>query len=96
MRYSCCGLQHVTAAYEHLQPVITALLQAYSQHLKQDWFTLDAFLWVISCTTACTARHAVSTHKCSGLWRRSDMLVPMQAVQFWNSYSMQVTERARA
>ena len=46
------ALQHVRAAYEDLRAVITALLQAYPQHLKEDWFTFDAFLWVRCCTTA--------------------------------------------
>jgi hypothetical protein len=46
------ALQHVRAAYEDLRAVITALLQAYPQHLKEDWFTLEAFLWVSACTTA--------------------------------------------
>jgi hypothetical protein len=46
------ALQHVRAAYEDLRAVITALLQAYQQHLKEDWFTLDAYLWVSCCITA--------------------------------------------
>lgn len=42
----CSVVQHIRGSYEALQPVTSALLQAYPQHLKQEYFSWEAFLWV--------------------------------------------------
>lgn len=85
-------LQHVRAAHEDLRAVITALLQAYPQHLKEDWFTLDAFLWVSCCTTP-VPPVVLSLNGCLVPPSHSDTLAPPQAVQMWTAYSMQVGNR---
>lgn len=37
--------QHLHEQYEQLQPVFTALCQAYSAFLKPHMFTLEGFVW---------------------------------------------------
>ncbi|GAX80941.1 hypothetical protein CEUSTIGMA_g8376.t1 [Chlamydomonas eustigma] len=37
--------QHLRGQFQQLQPVFTALCQAYPSFLKPEWFTWEAFLW---------------------------------------------------
>lgn len=87
------GTQHVREAFEHLQPIIAALVQAYAEQLDQHHFTWGAFLWVS------VRRFGHSGDPSAAIVFAWSVLLhldayfehfELQAVQFWNSYSMQV------
>ena len=43
----CSVLQHIEDQYQELKPVLDALVTAYPQQLRADWFTWEAFLWAV-------------------------------------------------